>query len=152
MSVIIEGHDCMWGNQRVNYAATMADGRCEIHYIDEGGQPIVEKVDPSELSEIKPEPRSKIKQHSIVVDAAAPMPDKLTDRELLIAQVVVLFARAAMIQNDLNFLREQVIPNDRSSKEAFDEKHISYVFALMNLWGPLMKLIDSTPDWAERMK
>lgn len=83
---------------------------------------------------------------------SAPMPDKLSDRELLLAQVVVLFARAAMIQNDLDFIEGEIKAGNRDMKESYENKRISRDIALLALWIPLMKLIDSTPDWAERIK
>lgn len=84
---------------------------------------------------------------------SAPMPDKLTDRELLIAQCVVLFARAARYQADLDFLEKALGPYPtKDEKETVEEKRLSRNAALLALWGPLLKLIDSTPDWAERLK
>ncbi len=89
-----------------------------------------------------------------MTDDSAPMPSSpLSDRELLIAQCVVSFARAAMIQSDLTFLeKEAEIQKTKEAREAVEEKRNSRNMALITLWRTLMPLIDGDKEFWEKIK
>lgn len=72
--------------------------------------------------------------------------NKLTPRELLAAQVLVLYQRAAMIDDDVAALIAD------GNKEAVANREINRDAAVLDMFRVLKRLADTYPDIWEAMK